>query len=72
MKSNKNLKASKKMLNGISRVEKKFGQMQKTFEIEFDEINRVGRGFYDYCDLYCPILQKCFAVTHDGTIIPAI
>ncbi len=63
------MKASKKMLNGISRVEKRFGKMEKSFGVEFYECNRVGRGFYDFCDLHCRILQKTITVCHDGTII---
>lgn len=72
MKTNEIMKSSRKMMNGIAKVEKKFGEMQKSFEIEFDEVNRVGRGFYDYCDLYCPIMKKTFTVAHDGTISPMI
>jgi len=65
----KTLKASKKMQNSIARVEKRFGEMEKDYFVEHDEENRVGRGFYDGCQLTSHILQNInIVVAHDGTI----
>ncbi len=63
------LKISYKMKQGISRVEKKYGAMNRRFFIEHDECNRVGRGFYDGCQLTCDLVQsRNIMVAHDGTI----
>lgn len=62
------MKASKKMLNAIAKVEKKWGELEKNFGIEPIEENRVGRGFYDFCELSCKILKLQIVVAHDGTI----
>jgi hypothetical protein len=63
------MKASKKMLAAIAKVEKKYGELDKYFFVEWNEANRVGRGFYDGCRLTCNILQSVnIIVAHDGTI----
>lgn len=69
MKNNIELKASSKMRKSVEKMERKFGKLQKNYGVEPIESNRVGRGFYDYCQLTSDIL-KSFNVTvaHDGTI----
>jgi hypothetical protein len=63
------MKASKKMLAAIAKVEKKYGELDKYFFVEWYETNRVGRGFYDGCQLTSNILQSVnIIVAHDGTI----
>jgi hypothetical protein len=63
------MKASKKMLAAIAKVEKKYGELDKYFFVEENEANRVGRGFYDRCQLTDKILQSVnIIVAHDGTI----
>ena len=62
------LKASYKMRKAIERVEKKYGEMKKSFFVEIYESVRVGRGFYDGCELHCSILQKTVIVNHFGEI----
>lgn len=63
------MKASKKMLAAIAKVEKKYGELDKEFFVERNETNRVGRGFYDGCHLTSNILQNVnIIVAHDGTI----
>lgn len=63
------MKASKKMLAAIAKVEKKYGELDKEFFVERLETNRVGRGFYDGCQLTSNILQSVnIIVAHDGTI----
>ena len=63
------MKASKKMLVAIAKVEKKYGELDKEFFVERLETNRVGRGFYDGCQLTSNILQSVnIIVAHDGTI----
>lgn len=63
------MKASKKMLAAIAKVEKKYGELDKEFFVERLETNRVGRGFYDGCQLTSNILQSVnIIVDHDGTI----
>jgi hypothetical protein len=63
------MKASKKMLASIAKVEKKYGELDKYFFVERYEVNRVGRGFYDGCQLTSNILQSVnIIVAHDGTI----
>ena len=63
------MKASKKMLAAIAKVEKKYGELDKEFFVERIESNRVGRGFYDGCQLTSNILQSVnIIVAHDGTI----
>ena len=63
------MKASKKMLAAIAKVEKKYGELDRYFFVEKNEANRVGRGFYDGCQLTSNILQNVnIFVAHDGTI----
>lgn len=63
------MKASKKMLAAIAKVEKKYGELDKDFFVERIESSRVGRGFYDGCQLTSNILQSVnIFVAHDGTI----
>ena len=63
------MKASKKMLAAIAKVEKKYGELDKYFFVERIESNRVGRGFYDGCQLTSNILQSVnIIVAHDGRI----
>ena len=63
------MKASKKMLAAIAKVEKKYGELDNDFFVESNEANRVGRGFYDGCQLTSNILQSVnIIVAHDGTI----
>lgn len=63
------MKASKKMLAAIAKVEKKYGELDKEFFVEKNKANRVGRGFYDGCQLTSNILQSVnIIVAHDGTI----
>ena len=63
------LKASYKMRKAIERLEKKYGALNKRFFIEHDEYNRVGKGFYDGCQLTDDIIQsRNIMVAHDGTI----
>lgn len=65
------MKASAKMMAGIAKVEKKFGELEKDFFVETIEANRVGKGFYDGCGLYDKHLyggQYIAIVAHDGTI----
>ena len=57
------------MLAAIAKVEKKYGELDKYFFVEWNEANRVGRGFYDGCQLTDKILQSVnIIVYHDGTI----
>lgn len=63
------MKASYKMRKAIERYEKKAGAMRKYFFVESIPENRVGRGFYDGCQLYCdvcPSLNRI--VNHKGEI----
>ena len=63
------LKSSYKMRKEIERMEKKYGKLNKRFFVEHYECNRVGRGFYDGCQLTDNILQNLnIIVAHDGTI----
>ena len=65
------MKASKEMMAGIAKVEKKFGKLEKDYFVERDECNRVGGDYYDGCGLYSKILyggQYIAIVAHDGTI----
>lgn len=71
MKINETMKASSKMMQGISKVEKKWGALEKDFFVEQDESIRVGNGFYDGCGLYSKSLyggQYIAIVAHDGSI----
>lgn len=64
---NYELKASYKMRMAISRLEKKFGKLQKTYGVEVHPSNRVGKGFYDYCELRSDIFRGLgYLVNHDG------
>lgn len=63
------LKVSAKMRKAIEKLERKFGKLNKRFFVERNEEERVGRGFYDGCQITCPIIQSLdFVVAHDGTI----
>lgn len=64
----KELKVSAKMQKAIEKVEKKYGEMEKRFFVEAIPSNRVGRGFYDGCELHCPILGRTVIVNHNGEI----
>lgn len=62
------MKASKKMQATIAMLEKKYGKLNKDFFVEAIEQNRVGRGFYDGCELTCDIIKNLYiVVAHDGT-----
>jgi len=62
------MKSSKKMEATITRLEKKYGKLNRSYFVEAIEENRVGRGFYDGCDLTCDILKNLhLVVAHDGT-----
>lgn len=57
------------MQKSIARIEKKYGELKKEFFVEQNPDNRVGRGFYDGCELTCDILQSLkIVVSHDGSI----
>lgn len=63
------LKVSYKMKKAIEKLEKKYGKLNKRFFVEMDESVRVGRGFYDGCQLTDDIIQsRNIFVAHDGTI----
>ena len=63
------LKVSSKMKKTIDKLEKKFGKLNKRFFIERDERVRVGKGFYDGCQLTDDIIKtRNIIVAHDGTI----
>ena len=63
------MKASSKMRKAIARIEKKYGEMEKDFGVEFYPQNRRGNGFYDYVILTCPILKSLnFTINHEGEI----
>lgn len=66
--SNGNYRASKAMLRSIEKIEKKYGKFIKKYDIEAIEENRVGRGFYDFCDMKCPYTNMQFTVSHTGEI----
>lgn len=62
------MKSSKKMEATITRLEKKYRKLNRYYFIEAREENRVGRGFYDGCDLTHDILKNLhIVVAHDGT-----
>ena len=66
---NTSLKSSYKKRKSIGRLEKKYGELNKQFGVERLPENRVGRGFYDYCQLRCDILQGLgFIVNHEGEV----
>jgi hypothetical protein len=63
------MKASYKMRKAIEAYEKKVGKMDKNFFVESIPENRVGRGFFDGCQLtsdIAPSLNRI--VSHDGQI----
>lgn len=64
------MKVSKKMEKAISKVEKILGEMKKDYFVERDESCRVGRGFYDGCELSSPYYRGGMAiiVNHNGEI----
>lgn len=62
------MKSSKKMEATITKLEKKYGKLNRSYFVEVRQENRVGRGFYDGCDLTCDILKNLhLVVAHDGT-----
>lgn len=62
------LKVSYKMRNTIERMFKIYGAMNKHYFIERMECNRVGRGFYDGCELTDDVIKgRKIIVAHDGT-----
>lgn len=62
------MKVSKKMQSTIDRLERKYGKLEKSFGIELEPSNRVGRGFYDFCQLSCKLFQSLYiVVAHDGS-----
>lgn len=62
------MKRSKKMEATIERLEKKYGKLNRDYFVEQIISNRVGRGFYDGCELTCDILKGLhIIVAHDGT-----
>lgn len=62
------LKASSKMRRSIEGLTKKYGELNITYGVEPIESNRIGRGFYDYAECYCQILQKNWTINHEGEI----
>ena len=63
------LKISIKMKKSIEKLEKQYGKLNKRFFIERDERVRVGKGFYDGCQLTDDIIKsRNIVVSHDGTI----
>lgn len=68
--SNPHIRISKKMLKGISRVEKRYGLLDKLFFIDRDESNRHGQGFADGCELEKESMPGfCRCIRFDGTIL---
>ena len=62
------MKAAYKMKQTIKRLEKKYGKLNKEFDIEVFKINRRGGSFYDYCILTCSVLKSLhITVAHDGS-----
>lgn len=63
------LKVSYKMRKSIEILERNYRKLNKRFFVERNKDVRVGRGFYDGCQITCPIIQSLeFVVAHDGTI----
>ena len=63
------MKASYKMRKAIEAYEKKVGPMEKHFFVESIPENRVGRGFYDGCQLTSDIMPSLNRiVNHEGEI----
>ena len=62
------MKISKKMEATITKLEKKYGNLNKDYFVENIISNRVGGGFYDGCELTCNTLKSLhIIVAHDGT-----
>lgn len=61
------MKASYKMRKRIEFIEKKYGEMKKSYFVETDQSVRAGRGFYDGCQMIEPITKRGFIVAHDGS-----
>lgn len=61
------MKASYKMRKRIEWIERKFGEMDKEYFVEKNESVRVGRGFYDGCQMTDKITRRAYIVAHDGT-----
>jgi hypothetical protein len=65
------MKASAKMKRSIAKLIKKYGELEVSYgveSVESVESVRVGRGFWDYAELHCPILHKDWTVNHTGEI----
>lgn len=67
------MKVSENMMASIEAVEKVFSfgaVLEKTFGVEFDEVNRNDEGCYDWCDLHHPLdaENKYITVNYDGEI----
>lgn len=62
------MKKSVKMEKTIERLEKKYGKLNRDYFVENIVSNRVGRGFYDGCELTCDVIKSLYIiVAHDGT-----
>lgn len=62
------MKKSVKMEKTIERLEKKYGKLNRDYFVENIVSNRVGRGFYDGCELTCDVIKSLdIIVAHDGT-----
>lgn len=67
---NPHMRISKKMLKGISQVERHYGLLDKSFFFDRDENNRHGQGFADGCELedkFMVDFMRC--VRFDGTVL---
>lgn len=62
------MKISAKMKKSIRRLTKKYGTFEINYGVEPIESNRVGRGFWDYAELHCPILKRDWVINHAGEI----
>lgn len=63
------LKVSYKMRKSIEILERNYRILNKRFFVERNKDVRVGRGFYDGCQITSPIFKSLdFVVAHDGTI----
>jgi hypothetical protein len=67
---NPHMRISKKMLKGISRVERRYGLLDKLFFFDRDENNRHGQGFADGCELEDKFMVGFMrGVRFDGTLL---
>lgn len=63
------LRPSKAMKRSIEKLEKKYGKFHKKFWVEALPENRVGRGFWDYCEMRDGVVRSLgFLVNHKGEI----